>query len=165
MKVETEYAQRSYVRQNSQSWSQIWDRLKYTVWLNVCKIWFIRVYNLSSELCARTLCHFVIYLRTTFSLVTCRASVERIVVIHWLGAVWDRAILKYYLGLILGTGKKITERVIEYPAFRLRFTWIPTTQPRHTDTKLNSVAVSPQANYIPSERPPLVGEVSANFCG
>jgi hypothetical protein len=30
-------------------------------------------------------------------------------------------------------------------------------------TKLNSVTFSPQANYI--ERPPLVGEVSANFCG
>jgi hypothetical protein len=29
--------------------------------------------------------------------------------------------------------------------------------------KLNSVAFSPQANY--TERPPLVGEVSANFCG
>jgi hypothetical protein len=28
-------------------------------------------------------------------------------------------------------------------------------------TKLNSVAFSPQANY--TERPPLVGEVSANF--
>jgi hypothetical protein len=28
---------------------------------------------------------------------------------------------------------------------------------------LNSVALSPQANY--TERPPLVGEVSANFCG
>jgi hypothetical protein len=27
----------------------------------------------------------------------------------------------------------------------------------------NSVAFSPQANY--TERPPLVGEVSANFCG
>jgi hypothetical protein len=30
-------------------------------------------------------------------------------------------------------------------------------------TKLNSVAYSPQANY--TERPPLVGEGSANFCG
>jgi hypothetical protein len=30
-------------------------------------------------------------------------------------------------------------------------------------TKLNSVAFSPQANY--TERPPLDGEVSANFCG
>jgi hypothetical protein len=30
-------------------------------------------------------------------------------------------------------------------------------------TKLNSVAFSPQANY--TERPPLVGEVSVNFCG
>jgi hypothetical protein len=29
--------------------------------------------------------------------------------------------------------------------------------------KLNSVAFSPQANY--TDRPPLVGEVSANFCG
>jgi hypothetical protein len=31
--------------------------------------------------------------------------------------------------------------------------------------KLNSVAFSPQKRTIPTERPPLVGEVSANFCG
>jgi hypothetical protein len=31
------------------------------------------------------------------------------------------------------------------------------------DATKNSVAFSPQANY--TERPPLVGEVSANFCG
>jgi hypothetical protein len=31
--------------------------------------------------------------------------------------------------------------------------------------KKNYVAFSPLARTIPTERPPLVGEVSANFCG
>jgi hypothetical protein len=33
-----------------------------------------------------------------------------------------------------------------------------------TKTKLNSVALV-RERTIPTERPPLVGEVSANFCG
>jgi hypothetical protein len=37
------------------------------------------------------------------------------------------------------------------------------TELSNTKTKLNSVAFSPKRT-IPTERPPLVGEVSANFC-
>jgi hypothetical protein len=40
----------------------------------------------------------------------------------------------------------------------------PTSTITITKTKkLNSMAFSPQANY--TERPPLIGEVSGNFCG
>jgi hypothetical protein len=38
-----------------------------------------------------------------------------------------------------------------------------TPQSKKTLKNYNSVACTPQA--IPTERPPLVGEVSANFCG
>jgi hypothetical protein len=36
---------------------------------------------------------------------------------------------------------------------------------RDMGTKLNSVASFVRKRTIPTERPPLVGEVSANFCG
>jgi hypothetical protein len=35
--------------------------------------------------------------------------------------------------------------------------------PTKLKTKLHGL--SPRANYIPTERPPLVGEVIANLCG
>ena len=36
--------------------------------------------------------------------------------------------------------------------------------PKHAEAKLNSVALV-RERTIPTERPPPVGEVSANFCG
>jgi hypothetical protein len=47
-----------------------------------------------------------------------------------------------------------------------RLCWQNPEEQKATKLKqLNSVAFSPHSNYIPTERPPLVGEVSFNFCG
>jgi hypothetical protein len=56
-------------------------------------------------------------------------------------------------------------RLFNYTNINIQFVSASFHKPKHETNKNKLRGSSPQARTIPTERPPLVGEVSANFSG